>query len=235
MTSTDERRAAKGEAAAAKARARAQRPWFKKKRVVLPLALVVLILVFAVVGSGGDDATEPAGTDRAVVDAQDPEAASQANDEVPAEPAEEPPVDSAPVDEPASAAGIGQPASDGAFTFTVASLECGQASVGEGPFAEEAQGQFCLLSVRVENTGDSAQLLLADSQYLLNADGTQYSVSSQATFANDVDGDSLFTEINPGNAVEGVFVFDVPQAAQIATAVLHDSAFSGGVEVNLAG
>lgn len=235
MTSTDERRAAKGEAAAAKARARAQRPWFKKKRVLLPLALLVLILVFAVIGNGGDDATEPAGSDRAGAGAQEPDAALQANDDVPAEPVEEPPADSVPADEPASAAGIGQPASDGAFTFTVTSLECGQPSVGEEPFAEQAQGQFCLLSVRVENTGDAAQLLLADSQYLLHADGTQYSASSQATFANDVDGNTLFTEINPGNAVEGVFVFDVPQGAQIATAELHDSAFSGGVEVNLAG
>lgn len=234
MTSTDERRAAKVEAAAAKARAKAVRPWFKKKRIVLPLALMTLILVFGVIGNGGEDAPT-ADSDRVGTATQDQEAVAEDSDDAAAVPAEEPSAEPAPDDEAASSAGIGQPASDGAFTFTVASVECGQSIVGEEPFAEEAQGQFCLLSVRVENTGDSAQSLFADNQLLLNTDGTQYSASSQATFANDVDGNTLFTEINPGNAVEGVIVFDVPEAAQIATAELHDSAFSGGVEVNLGG
>ncbi|MBK5248977.1 MAG: DUF4352 domain-containing protein, partial [Actinomycetales bacterium] len=45
--------------------------------------------------------------------------------------------------------------------------------------------------------------------------------------------DTFFTEINPGNTVEGTIVFDVPADAVPATLELHDSMFSGGVSVTL--
>ena len=46
-------------------------------------------------------------------------------------------------------------------------------------------------------------------------------------------GDTLFTEINPGNTLTGVIVFDIPENAGLARVELHDSAFSGGVSVDL--
>jgi hypothetical protein len=46
---------AKAQAKAEKAYRRATRPWFKKKRFILPLAVVLLIAIFAAT-SGGDDA-----------------------------------------------------------------------------------------------------------------------------------------------------------------------------------
>lgn len=58
---SDERRDAKAEAAAAKARAKSLRPWYKKKRFLLPLAFVLLIVIIAAAG-GGDD-TDVATTD----------------------------------------------------------------------------------------------------------------------------------------------------------------------------
>jgi hypothetical protein len=48
-------RDAKAQAKAAKAYAKAQRPWYKKKRFILPLALVLLIVIISVASSGGDD------------------------------------------------------------------------------------------------------------------------------------------------------------------------------------
>lgn len=53
-TSPPTRQEAKADAAAAQARAKAMRPWFKKKRFVLPLGLVVLIVVIAAASGGGD-------------------------------------------------------------------------------------------------------------------------------------------------------------------------------------
>jgi len=41
----------------------------------------------------------------------------------------------------------------------------------------------------------------------------------------------ILEQINLGNAVEGTIVFDVPADAQIDRTELHDSAFSGGLEV----
>ncbi|HVV38338.1 MAG TPA: hypothetical protein VHC63_17145, partial [Acidimicrobiales bacterium] len=50
---TDNYRAAKADARAEKARAKAMRPWFKKKRFIIPLALVALGIIASVGSSGG--------------------------------------------------------------------------------------------------------------------------------------------------------------------------------------
>lgn len=46
---------AKADAKASAARAKALRPWFKKKRFVIPLVLVVVAVAGAALGGGGDD------------------------------------------------------------------------------------------------------------------------------------------------------------------------------------
>lgn len=51
---------AKAEARAAKARAKALRPWYRKKRIILPLAFVALIAIVAIAGGGGDNTSNTA-------------------------------------------------------------------------------------------------------------------------------------------------------------------------------
>jgi Domain of unknown function (DUF4352) len=50
-----------------------------------------------------------------------------------------------------------------------------------------------------------------------------------------LEGDShaFLEDINPGNSVNGIIVFDIPKDATIVKLELHDSAFSGGVVVNV--
>lgn len=128
---------------------------------------------------------------------------------------------------------IGETARDGKFEFTVNGIECGQQQIGGQYVNEKAQGQFCLLDVKVENVGDRAQSLFAENQYLYNEQDQEYSADSEATFTVNPQDTTLFEEINPGNALNGTIVFDVPEGANIVRAELHDSAFSGGVEVSL--
>jgi hypothetical protein len=45
--------------------------------------------------------------------------------------------------------------------------------------------------------------------------------------------DLWLKEINPGNQIDGQLIFDVPADAKIVTAEMHDSAFSGGVKIDL--
>jgi hypothetical protein len=76
--------------------------------------------------------------------------------------------------------------------------------------------------------------LFSSNQKLLNADGKQYSADDTATMYASSDGSgSWYNNINPGNSVEGTIVFDIPKDQTPVTAELHDSAFSGGVKVNL--
>jgi hypothetical protein len=61
---TDGHRSAKADAKAEKARAKAMRPWWKKKRFIIPLALVAVAIIASVGSSGGgtnDDSSANAG------------------------------------------------------------------------------------------------------------------------------------------------------------------------------
>src|SRR3954465_6436518 len=58
----------------------------------------------------------------------------------------------------AQVAGLKQPARDGKFEFGVAGIQCGATKVGPTGFSENAQGEFCFVSVSVKNIGKEAQL-----------------------------------------------------------------------------
>ena len=128
---------------------------------------------------------------------------------------------------------IGSPASDGQFTFTVHSFECGEKTLGKNRFLKaKAKGEFCIAEVTVENTGDQSQLMDGSSQYLYIGD-KEYSADSDAIFADKRAEAFFIEEINPGLSVEGIIVWDVPVGSSPDRLELHDSAFSGGVEVSL--
>lgn len=217
-----DRRTAKAEAAAAKARAKATRPWYLKKRYAIPLAI---ILVGGLASMGGDDETPPE-TDPAAAEPSETEAPIGNEPTVEPEPESEP--DPEPEPEPEPEAAVGDPAADGQFTFTVNGLECGATEVGEDPFVEEAQGQWCVLNITVENTGDEARGLSASSQYLYDTQDREF--SAEVLFGVDT---PIYEQINPGNSVTGDVYFDVSPDFEASHVILHDSAFSGGVTVAL--
>lgn len=131
-------------------------------------------------------------------------------------------------------ANIGTAVRDGKFEFVVNSIECGKAKVGTNEFlTKTAQGQFCLLNVTVKNIGNEKQSLFSANQKLLDASNKEYSADDTATLYAAPQGSSWYSDINPGNSVEGSIVFDVPKDVTPTVAELHDSSFSGGVKVNL--
>lgn len=122
---------------------------------------------------------------------------------------------------------------DGKFEFVVKSITCGKSNVGSDYTTKTAQGQYCLLDVTVKNIGTEAQSLFSGNQYLYNASGSKYSADDTATLYAAPTTSSWYSNINPGNSVEGVIVFDLPKDQTPASAELHDSALSSGVKVNL--
>lgn len=136
-------------------------------------------------------------------------------------------------DKPAAVATVGQPARDGKFEFTVQKVECGVDTVGDSTYGEKAQGQFCLVSVKVKNIGDQAQLLSDSDQKAYDAKDTQYSTDSAAALQANKNADVFLNEINPGNNVTGVLVFSVPKKVKLTRLELHDSFMSGGITVKL--
>ncbi len=206
----------------------ARRSWFARHKVLTTLgAIVVLVVAVSVANGGGDDAPGGAAGPGPAAGATQPadEPAEQPADEPAEQPAEEP------AEEPAPA-GIGTAVRDGKFEFTVTQVETGVPRIGDDMFGQDAQGQFVLLHVTVANIGTEAQYFDGSSQKLLDTVGRTHSADSAAAIYLG-DTESFLNQINPGNSVDGIVVFDVPTDAVPATAELHDSAFSGGVPVAL--
>ena len=184
--------------------------WFKRHKIITIVVAVILLLVMISAISGGGT-KENTNTETAVNSS-----ATETKKEE------------------ASVAGLGQPVKDGKFEFTVNGVECGKTTIGPNEYlTKNAQGQFCSVSVNVKNIGNEAQTLFADNQYLYNASGQKFSADGQATLYSSPQGDAWLAQINPGNSVNGSIVFDIPKDQQPASIVLHDSALSNGVKVNL--
>ncbi len=130
----------------------------------------------------------------------------------------------------APASGLNQAVRDGKFEFTVKKVKCGVKSVG-GDFLEtKAQGQFCLVTMKIKNIGTEAQTFDASSQEAKNGEVTYKADGTASLYANE-DPNTFLNEINPGNSVTAIVVFDIPKNGKLQTLVLHDSPFSGGVEI----
>lgn len=76
---------ARAQARGAKAQAKAMRPWFKKKRFILPLALVVFFVIIGIATSGGNNSAPVAGVPAAATPTKAP-----ATEEATEEPTKEP-------------------------------------------------------------------------------------------------------------------------------------------------
>ncbi|MFI0370833.1 DUF4352 domain-containing protein [Actinomadura sp. 1N219] len=142
------------------------------------------------------------------------------------EPSNEDPAEKSPV-----AAKMGEAAKDGKFTFVVTDVSTRTESIGDEFVGREPQGKFVMVDVKVTNHATEAQGFLGSDQKLL-ASGNTYSADDEAA-AYLPSSQSLYEQINPGNKVSGVVIFDVPRKVKPTAIELHDSAFSNGVRVDL--
>ncbi len=182
--------------------------WFKRHKILTVILGFILLGVIVSAAGGGSDSNKSASTGSgSSVKTEDKETVAK----------------------------VGEPARDGKFEFTVKSVTCGKASVGTNQYlTKTAQGQYCLMDLTIKNIGNEKQSLLSSDQKLFNAAGQEYSADDTATMYNSTDTASTwYNDINPGNSVSGVIVFDLPKDQTPVSAELHDSAFSNGVKVNL--
>src|SRR5699024_10120977 len=207
---------------------------------------IVVASVFS--GGGEDDAPSAAETTGASEDAATETSDATDNEESEAEDGGAAEVEDAGADdteddteeeseaEPEEGAGegfeMGEVAADGKFEFVGTEVETGVEQVGSEYLNETAQGQFVLVHLEVTNVGDEAQTLYDSSQHLIDTDGREHSADSSAGIYIE-DNKVLLNEINPGNTLSGVLVFDIPADATPASVDLHDSMFSGGVTISL--
>ncbi|MEN9992835.1 MAG: hypothetical protein RLY83_405 [Actinomycetota bacterium] len=196
---------ANAEAKAAKAKAKALRPWFKKKRFIVPIALVLIIGISNAANGGKSSGSTDTGSNTN----------TSTTEEKPATP------------------GIGDAAVDGKFSFVVTAVKCGIKSVGSKYLNKKAQGQFCQVSLTVENVGKEPQTMFADNQKLFDGEDREFSPDTSAMIYMKDGSDAWVKEVNPGNTLKGSLLFDLPAGAEPSKIELHDDVFSSGVTVTL--
>jgi hypothetical protein len=120
-------------------------------------------------------------------------------------------------------AGIGQEVLDGKFAFIVTQVRTSR-MFGH----TRAQGAYVIVSIAVRNVGTEAQFFEMAAQTLKDSTGRQYSASFMAPPSLEE-----ANTINPGLQVSVKLAFDVQPGVRPTQIVLHDSASSPGVPVNL--
>ncbi|MGI5241325.1 protein kinase domain-containing protein [Dactylosporangium sp. CA-139066] len=99
---------------------------------------------------------------------------------------------------------------DGKLRFSVVRFSCGVKEVGDWPLMQKPKGgQFCLVDLKVENTGDSKGRLWIGNQKLRDSGGTEYDPDAWSLLYYDKTR-PLANDIGPGETVQGTLVYDVP-------------------------
>lgn len=206
------------------AQKKANRPIWKKKRFILPVASVLLIGACTGLVAGNDD-TQPSAGSVASGDTftEKPEAEEKTKAEEP----EKAPKPKKAKEAPAKPKGakIGDIVAAGDWAFTVTKFKCGSTKVGSEYLNKSAQGQFCKMSIKVKNNGQKQETLNDSNQKLFDADDREFSSDSEASLYADSDSALFLEGVNPGNTAKGVIIFDVPDDAKIVRAELVGGLF----------
>lgn len=202
-----------------------KKSWFARHKILTGIGVLAIIGVIGTAVNGGGDETATDVAPAAVEAAEGAPAAAEAPAEEGAAPAE------APAEE--AAAGLNTPVTDGDIEFTVTGVETGVSEVGESGFGETAQGQYVLISVTATNVGTEPVFLTDSDQKVFDEQGREFSPDSGAAIYVD-EANMWFEEINPGNTLEGVLIYDMPTDATPTEINLVGGFFSSGATVNLA-
>lgn len=130
---------------------------------------------------------------------------------------------------------VGQAVRDGGFEFIVAGVHCGVKQVGDSSLGRAAAGQYCLATMTVHNVGGRPARFSAGEQVAGSADGDRYHPDAAAGLEANDNSQILDSEIDPGQQIQAIVVYDVPVTARLTKLILHESARSRGVTVNLPG
>lgn len=193
----------------------------KKKWPWIVGILVALIVIIAAVSGGGDDSSDKTASSGSSNSGEQADSGGDNGDNGDKKADEQ-------------AAGLNTPVRDGKFEFVVTNVESGLSSVGDNEFlTAEAQGQFVVVTMTVNNTSKQPKDFSPTNQKLVDTEGRSFEPDTTAQIYLGGSDIPVWDNINPGNTVEVKVVYDMPVDAKPASIELHDSMFSGGVKVNL--
>lgn len=180
-------------AKAAKAYAKASRPWYRKKRWIAAIVIGVLVL-FAAVSGGGEEGAKRADSPGAAT-------AGSAGEGDAEEVTQDAPV------------AIGEAVELEGTRYVVESVRTAS-TVGSEFFEEQANGIYVIVDLTIENLKDETKVF-SDTAAVFRANNDKsYSTDTDGTFAAlGDDGEPLiFEEMQPDLPKTGMLVFDVPES-----------------------
>ena len=107
---------------------------------------------------------------------------------------------------------LGTVAKQQPFTMRITSVSR-HPTVSSSIDSHRAQGSYVVVRILVENVGDSPTKFDGTDSRILDAAGKQYNPDSKATISQNLEVGGLYHEINPGQKVTRVLVFDLPRTA----------------------
>lgn len=184
--------------------------------------IVALIIIISAANSGGSKtpAESAPGSSASASEGSSPDA----------EPAEDKPAEQKP-----AIPGLGVAVKDKNFEFTAISIDKAGSSVGGEYLNATAQGEFYRVNMRISNASDKSQTFTVNSLTIVDEKGRKFDADSSATIYDAPDSGTWIAQINPGNAVEGGIIFDLPADAVPAELIVKGSMLSGGTSINLRG
>lgn len=183
-TPTTDKRTAKADAAAEKARAKAERPIWKKKRFILPVALLAVIVA---VSLGGDDDDVPLAGEDAQADEPTEAATENGSDEA---------------DDVDAGNSIGDTVSMGDLGHT---LHGARFADGDDIIVPDDGERWLVLDIEIDNNGDDSETVSSVMMWRLNDADNR---SRDLTFSNDEQG-SLDGELGAGRSMRGEIAYSV--------------------------
>jgi len=177
----------KAELAAAKAYAKAQRPWYKKKRWVGTIIIVAIIVIVSVSGGGGsggsgdDDSVKASTSDGTAVKSDD---------------------GGAKVGTSKNPAPRGTAVENKSAKYQIDSVKT-QDSLGD--FADKPAGTYVILTLTVKNVKDET-IQISSGDFTLEVAGVSIDASDEAYSLDDA---FSYDDLSPGLTRTGSVVFDV--------------------------
>ena len=200
------RKDAKAEVKAAKAYAKAQRPWYKKKRWIFSI-LILLVIVAAAGGSGGGGGTDSGGGDNGS------ETASE--------------------DGGGKSGAVGDAIENAGTTYKVTKVDTTK-TIGDPDLGgARADGMFVVVSLELTNNKDETKTFTDSSAKIETSDGKKYETSDKAVLSF-ADESLLLKDIQPDLTTKGKLAFELPEGkVSGSTLVIEDLFGDGEIKVDL--
>jgi len=129
--------------------------------------------------------------------------------------------------------GLNTPVTAGTFQFTAIDVKDAGTTVGSSLLKQTAQGTYIQVDLKIANTGDKAETFIVNDVKLVDAAGKTYDADPTATLYASPSSNAWVAAINPGNAIQGPVLFDVPAGTKAASIQVSDNLFSAGKTIRL--